>query len=215
MNYYVIASISLLVIYHLIFYIIFRVRPYKTTIGCADEILRVWAANIIEKGKDILAVQSLRNWTMASTLLASTAILIALGVINHLVNNYELDEVTQLIVFNRMDKESWLLLKLILLTFIFFTAFLNFSLSLRSYARVGFMLGTPVDSLPMINAAGASKTLIRGARNYTLGMRGYYLAIPVIFWLFGELFFLIGAAGLIIFLYRVDVLGARKIKSKS
>lgn len=211
---YILSALLILVIYHLIFYIIFVKAPLNTTIGCADAILRSWARNIMENGKDILAVQSLRNWTMATTLLASTAILISLGIINHMVNQYELDEINQLINFQHMNRESWLLLKLTILTIVFFTAFLNFSLSLRSYARVGFILGSPNNSLPFINPFSASKTIIRGARNYTLGMRGYYLSIPVIFWLFGDLAFLIGSIGLIIFLYRVDFQEAQKIKQQ-
>ena len=38
--------------------------------------------DVMRNQRDILAVQTLRNWTMASTFLASTAILIALGVFN-------------------------------------------------------------------------------------------------------------------------------------
>jgi hypothetical protein len=40
---------------------------------------RVWVQSIVDKKRDILAVQTFRNWVMASTFLASTAIRISLG----------------------------------------------------------------------------------------------------------------------------------------
>jgi len=41
-------------------------------------------------------------------------------------------------------------------------------------------------------------------RYYTLGMRGYHLAIPLALWLIGPLWLLAGTALLIATLYRLD-----------
>lgn len=46
--------------------------------------------------------------------------------------------------------------------------------------------------------------LDRGGLHYTLGMRGYYLTIPLALWLFGLLWLLVGTLLLIIILYRLD-----------
>jgi len=46
--------------------------------------------------------------------------------------------------------------------------------------------------------------LDRGGLHYTLGMRGYYLTIPLALWLFGPLWLLVGTLLLIIILYQLD-----------
>ena len=47
---------------------------------------REWVRSVIEERRDILAVQTLRNWSTAASFLATTAILIATGVLHFLVS---------------------------------------------------------------------------------------------------------------------------------
>ncbi|MCJ7594770.1 MAG: DUF599 domain-containing protein, partial [Desulfobacterales bacterium] len=70
----------ILVVYHV--YLIFKVKtaPMATSIGLTNHLRREWVETIMKGSRDILAVQTLRNWVMASSLLASTAILIGLGI---------------------------------------------------------------------------------------------------------------------------------------
>ena len=46
--------------------------------------------------------------------------------------------------------------------------------------------------------------LNHGALHYTLGMRGFYLSIPIALWLFGPLWMLGGTVVLIGVLYKLD-----------
>lgn len=78
----VLPGAAALVLYHV--HLIYRARrnPLSTSIGLAVHMRTLWVRHVMENQKDIVAVQTLRNWTMAATFLASTAILIALGILS-------------------------------------------------------------------------------------------------------------------------------------
>ena len=59
-----------------------RRNPLKTAIGRGNHARQRWVREIMRNQRDILAVQTLRNQVMAATFLASTAILISLGLLN-------------------------------------------------------------------------------------------------------------------------------------
>ena len=75
------ASFLILGIYHL--YWIYRIyrKPMTTSVGITNHLRGHWVESIMEERRDILAVQTLRNWTMAASFLASTGILICLGLL--------------------------------------------------------------------------------------------------------------------------------------
>jgi uncharacterized membrane protein len=159
---------------------------------------------MMQNGKDIVAVQTLRNWTMAATFLASAAILIGLGIFNLAVTADKQGELSQLIApFSSTHPGFWLI-KLIILGADFLFAFFNFTLAVRYYNHTGFMINLPVDSSTEITVEDVTHILDRGGTHYTLGMRAYYLAIPLALWLIGPMWLLIGTLLLIATLYRLD-----------
>jgi len=184
-----------------------------STVGCADEILKEWVKGIVTNNKDILAVQTLRNWTMASTLLGSTAIIIALGIVNYIFDKGDIDLNKQYFDIHSLVGQQQLNAKLLLLVVIFFYIFMNYSLAVRAYSRTGFILGIKAVDGAKIKPENGVKTLIRGARHYTMGMRGYYISIPIILWLFDPYWMLAGMVGLVIFLFMIDYQEAKWINS--
>jgi uncharacterized membrane protein len=46
--------------------------------------------------------------------------------------------------------------------------------------------------------------LNRSGKYYSLGMRAYYLSVPLVFWLFGPLYLVAASVGLVVVLYHVD-----------
>jgi uncharacterized membrane protein len=136
--------------------------------------------------------------------LASTAILISLG----LVASAFRAEITSsaihaLNVFGHTSETLWII-KLFVLSALFFYAFFNFTLSIRYYNHASFLINVPQDLEPSSSVDSASLILNHGALHYTFGMRGFYLAIPLGLWLFGP-FWMLGGSVLIVFiLYRLD-----------
>ncbi len=54
-------------------------RPMSTSLGFNSRARDLWVRAVIRDRRDILAVQTLRNGTMAATFLASTAVVLAMG----------------------------------------------------------------------------------------------------------------------------------------
>jgi uncharacterized membrane protein len=199
------AALLILCIYHIYLYDKVQRQPLHTSIGLAQRTRALWVQMIMKAGKDILAVQTLRNWTMAATFLASAAILIALGILNIAVTSEKQGALSLQLMSDLGSGHPALWLgKLILLGTDFLFVFYNFTLAVRYYNHTSFMINLPTDSSTEISVEDVVKMLDRGGTHYTLGMRGYYLAIPLTFWLFGPLWLLAGTLLLVITLYRLD-----------
>lgn len=158
----------------------------------------------MQERHDILAVQKLRNQLMAAKFLASTAILISLGVTGLAFRPGTFAEISQVLNLTGVKSETIWLVKLMVLALLFFFAFFNFTLSIRYYNHAGFMINIPEANGPDISQDSIAVGLNRGALHYTLGMRGFYLSIPIVLWLFGPLWMLGGTIILIEILYRLD-----------
>ncbi|CAB1275307.1 DUF599 domain-containing protein [Candidatus Nitrosacidococcus tergens] len=179
-------------------------QPLSTAIGLSRRIRKIWVKQIIAENQALLAIQTLRNWTMAATLLSSTAILIALGILNVAFVTESEPELAKLIDYLGYPSENFWLLKLITLSSDFFFAFFNFILAIRYYNHVGFIITVSGHEEANIGVESVTKILQRGANHYTLGMRGYYFSIPLSLWLFGSIWLLVGSLLLIVILLRLD-----------
>ena len=198
------SAIAVLGGYHLHFLLQLRRTPETTTVGRARRHRRDWTAGIVDRHDGILAVQTLRNWSMSASFLASTAIIIAAGLLGFM---FSADKSSALIhQFNLLGSQSVPLLtfKLILLIGDFLATFFSFSLCLRYYNYAALTINTPpaADAEEIVTLS--TDYLERAAGHFTLGMRGYYFAIPLTLWLFGPLWLLLGAVGLTVALYRHD-----------
>ncbi len=198
------SALLLLIIYHVVLYNRVRHDPLSTSLGLAKRTRALWVENIIKEGKDILAVQTLRNWTMAATFLASTAILIGLGIFNLAITADKQGELSLIMAHFGSHHPGLWVGKLILLGGDFLFAFFNFTLAVRYYNHTGFMINLPNEAVTQIGIDEVTDILNRGAMHYTLGMRGYYLAIALTLWLFGPLWLLSGTVLLIAVLYWLD-----------
>ncbi len=191
--------------YHLIHLLEVRYWPRRTSLGRNNRARARWASHIMGRGADILAIQTLRNWTMAATFLASTAIVIALGVLSVALTYEGLDQLNNIFHLAGIRSHKMAVIKALLVVFVFLVAFVSFSLSIRFYNHAGFLINLPrdeEDSRP--DSEAAIRALSRGAGAYNLGMRCYYVAIPFALWLLGPIWFLAGALVMTVLIYRLD-----------
>ncbi len=201
---FVSATTLVLTAYHLFWLLQVKRQPLRTYLGITKHLRRMWVESIMKERRDILAVQTLRNWIMASSFLASTAILIGLGLLSLL---FKPEHVTELpfdltLIFSRL--QALFLVKVLLLIVHFFFAFFSFTLAMRYFNHVNFMINVPLECDPMLNTAYVANILNLGNIHYTLGMRAYYLAAVVALWLFGPEWMFLGAVIMVIILYRQD-----------
>jgi uncharacterized membrane protein len=202
--YYTSAAFLLLAFYHLYWIFLIRNKPLTTSVGITNHLRGHWVEHIMRENLDILAVQTLRNWVMASSFLASTAILISLGLLGIAVSPEKIAEITPSL--NQLVREHrvlWLF-KLMVLIIDFFFIFFNFCLAIRYFNHVNFMINVPSTLAHKITPEYVTKILNSGTMHYTMGMRGYYFAILLLLWLFGPIWMLIGTIFMVIILYHLD-----------
>lgn len=196
----------MLIVYHL--YLHYKQRRHPTyTIQQLNRLTRAaWVQNIMENmQKDIMGVQTLRNSTMASTFLASTAVLLIMGTLTLSGQGDKLDTTWHSLNVIGSSARELFLFKLLLLIIDFFVAFFSFSMSIRYYNHVGYMISIPEALRPKtLTPVRVAQHLNRAGQFNSIGMRAFYFAVPLVFWLFGPQFLFAATIGLIIVLYKLD-----------
>jgi uncharacterized membrane protein len=157
--------------------------------------------------KDILAVQTLRNSMMAANFMASTAVLLIIGVLNlsEKIGHWELDR-HLLVPPDAIPNDFWQI-KLGLLLLDFFVAFYCFSMSIRFYNHAGYMINLLPEQGEKGDQAMVTRTLRylhKAGGYYAFGNRTFYFSLPVIFWFFGVYFLIVGTVLLIVALASLD-----------
>jgi len=198
------ASFFLIIVYHIQLIHQIRTRPLTTALGVTNHLRGHWVESIMEQNRDLLAVQTLRNWVMTSSFLASTAILISLGLVSLAASPERMAEISPgLTELVREHRVLWLF-KLMVLIIDFFFIFFSFCLAIRYYNHVNFMINVPSTLAHKITPEYITGILNRGMMHYNLGMRGYYLGVLLVLWLFGPIWMLLGTVVMLLVLYHLD-----------
>ena len=193
-----------IIAYHMHLYAKVRRDSLKTAIGIGNHARQRWVKGIMRGQRDILAVQTLRNQVMAATFLASTAILISLGLFSAAFRPGVFSEISHALNLLGTKTETLWMFKLMLLAVVFFITFFNFTLAIRYYNHGVIMINTIDENDSTLSAETVTEVLNHGALHYTIGMRGFYLSVPLGLWMFGPIWMLAGSLGLIAVLYRLD-----------
>nr|CAB3480020.1 unnamed protein product [Digitaria exilis] len=212
---YVLVPLGLAVMlgYHLWLLLRIRRRPETTVIGINAINRRIWVRHIMEEpsGKHaVLAVQTMRNSIMASTVLASVAItlsslvvaLVASGAAHGLFSGSG----GGLVVFGS-GGEAVLTLKFFAILVCFLVAFLLNVQSIRYYSHTGLLVNVPLAAhrRPASAVGYVTGTLNRGFYFWSLGVRAYYFSCPVFLWLFGPVPMCASCVAMVAGLYFLDV----------
>jgi len=199
-------SVVLILAYH--GYLRYRLRRNQSyTIQAVNKQARnSWVEGIMaSRDRAIVGVQTLRNSTMAATFLASTAILLTIGVLNLMDKDGVLDRLfsTAHIDGQQLADNLWVM-KLLPLLVVFFWAFFCFSQAIRMYNHVGYLINASGGGNFCPTPTFVARILNRSGHFYSLGMRAYYLSVPLVFWLLGPLYLVMASMGLVVVLYHVD-----------
>jgi uncharacterized membrane protein len=202
------VTVFIIAMYHVYLRRLARRNPASVLSSVATRARTAWVESIMaENDNGILAIQTLRNTTLAATFLASTAILLMLGVLTLSGQGPGLNESWHYLnIAGSLRPALWPVKLLSLLLFLFF-AFFCFSNAIRTLNHVGYMITIEsVPEQPRFSPTQVAGELNRGGRYFSLGVRTFYYLVPVVFWLFGPLY-MVGATCMLvgIFLPRIDV----------
>ncbi|KAJ3185259.1 hypothetical protein HDU85_001309 [Gaertneriomyces sp. JEL0708] len=169
---------------------------------------------------EILAVQTLRNWVMAASFLATTASVVVLSIlalVGSLAADWQPSTMDSPISYAvTFVTDPWFGYRLAVVLIDFMFAFFCFAQSVRFFNHVGMIcnvnateLPEPVTSRTMQNylqpsPKQVSSILNRGCFYYTSGMRFYYLSFPAIAWFWGPISLGVATAFITLVLRVVD-----------
>ncbi len=201
-----VLSLMLLIGYYV--YVGYRNRKDPTfTVQAVNMMARAeWVdAMMRDPGKEVLAVQTLRNSTMAATLMASTAVLLVIGVLTLSAQGDKLEGTWHVLNIAGSTRSEMWLSKLLMMLLDLLVAFFSFAMAVRVYNHVGFMINVPLKrNHKALQPVHVAAHLNRAGAFYSFGMRAYYFGVPLLFWLFAPLFMLLASVALVIALYWLD-----------
>ncbi|WOG85763.1 hypothetical protein DCAR_0104956 [Daucus carota subsp. sativus] len=185
-----------------------RSQPLSTVVGTNARGRRLWVAAMMKDNdkKNILAVQTLRNTIMGSTLMATTSILLCAGLAAVVSSTYSIKKPLNDTVYGGHG-EFMIALKYVSLLLIFLASFMCHSLSIRFINQVNFLINTPQDDAMarVVTPAYISELLEKGCVLNTVGNRVFYSALPVLLWIFGPVLVFMCSVSLVPVLYNLDV----------
>jgi uncharacterized membrane protein len=192
------------------FYLRFRVRRDPTySIHVVNEVARrLWVQHVMANpNRDVMAVQTLRNFIMVGILMVSTATLLIIGT---LTLSSQADTIARSWhAINHLgppSAELWTV-KVLCLLADFLVAFFAFTMAIRLANHVLFMINVPAELRENSEALApdaVARRLNRAGYMIAVGIRSLFVAVPLVFWLFGPVFLVIATIGLLIVLYRLD-----------
>ena len=157
-----------------------------------------WVEELISTGNGILGVQTLRNAIMGAVFFASNTMFLVIGTLS-LTAQKQLGETwSQLnpgVPHSAALTQAKLLLLLLTLLFAFF-CFIN-AIRLFEHASVSIGLKSSIH-------ARVTAQVDAAWRYQGLGVRCYYFAAPILFWLFGALWFVLAGIGAITLMHVID-----------
>lgn len=163
-----------------------------------------WVETVMSSDEcDVLAVQTLSNSVMAASFMASTAILLMIGSLTLSGTAHSAGIWHNLNIGNAHG--DLLTIKLILLLADFFVAFFCFSMAVRFFNHVGYMVNVPRAALSKtLTPAHVAAYLNRAGDYYAYDMCTFFFCVPLVFWLFGPHFMLVAMVVLLAGLYYLD-----------
>ncbi|GMH28171.1 hypothetical protein Nepgr_030014 [Nepenthes gracilis] len=213
-------GLLIMVAYHV--WLLHRIvkHPTKTVIGINSINRRFWVNAMMEDmaKNGVLAVQTLRNNIMASTLLASTAIMLS-SVIAVLMNSScggggggggSRNRVGGLgpldFVFGDRSRLGSSI-KFFCILVCFLVAFLLNVQSIRYYSHASVLVNVPFKKMvsPYLTAEYVARIINRGSYFWSLGLRAFYFSFPLFLWIFGPLPMFFSCIALVFLLHFLDV----------
>ena len=199
----VVVSLAAICGYQVILRMKLRRNPLYTVHAVNIATRAAWVEAVMRSGKaDVLAVQTIRNSVMASSFMASTAILLLIAALSLTASRDHSSSLWHALNVTGGTSDALIAWKLVLLVLDFFVAFFCFSMAVRYYNHVGYMISIPPKT--GYDTAVATAYLNRGGSFYLLGIRSFFYSVPLVFWIFGPLFMVTATFALVAALFPLD-----------
>jgi uncharacterized membrane protein len=163
--------------------------------------------------RSILAVQTLRNMIMGSTLMATTSILLCAGLAAVISSTYSVKKPLNDTVYGAQG-EFMVALKYVTLLMTFLFSFFSHSMSITFLNQVSILISTLGEPKSMLSPEYVSDLFEKGCLLNTVGNRIFYVGLPLLLWIFGPVLVFLCFVATVPVLYNHDFLygcGNRKV----
>lgn len=198
-------GLSVMVAYHI--WLLYRIgkHPMKTVIGINAVNRQIWVRTMMQdtSKNGVLAVQTLRNNIMASTLLASTAIMLSSLIAVLMTGGGGMSAVRRHGLVYGDTSDLGFAIKSFSILICFLVAFLFNVQSIRYYSHASILIN--VGRSPHLSADYVGRAVNRGSYFWSLGLRAFYFSFPMFLWVFGPIPMFVCCLVLVFLLYFLDV----------
>ena len=183
-----------------------KVNPTYTIHGVNQLARSLWVANVMSNAsKDIMAVQTLRNFIMGASLMASTATLLIIGTLTLSGQAESISRSWHVLDIGGTHAAELWIVKVLFLLVDFIVAFFAFVMSVRLVNQVVFMINAPgAAAHHNLTPTAVANRLNRAGNMFATGTRAFFFAVPLVFWLFGPVFLVLATLGLVVTLVQLD-----------
>ncbi|XP_010916649.1 uncharacterized protein [Elaeis guineensis] len=195
------------ILYHIWLWQKIRSQPQQTFIGINSAGRRLWVIAMMKENdkKNVLAVQTIRNAIMGSTLMATTSILLCCGLAAMISSTYSIKQPLNDSVYGAHG-QFVVAFKYVALLFIYICSFVCYSLSIRFIGQVNFLINVPQgDDNSLVTPDYISNLLEKAFALNIAGNRLFYAGLPIILWIFGPVVVLTGSLSMLPILYNMDI----------
>src|SRR5574340_1668775 len=156
----VLSALSV-VAYYLFLSMKIRENPTYTIHGVHELARRLWVANIMRNpAQGVMGVQTLRNWIMGSSLMASTAAILIIGTLTLSGQAENITRSWHVLSMGSTPSPELCIIKVMALLVTFIVAFFAFAMSVRLANHVVFMLNVPeFEALPNLSPESVARRL--------------------------------------------------------
>ncbi|KAG4169607.1 hypothetical protein ERO13_A12G079922v2 [Gossypium hirsutum] len=194
-----------IIFYHCWLWYKVKTQPLSTIFGTNAGGRRFWVSDMIKDNekKNIVAVQTLRNTIMGSTLMATTSILLCAGLAAVISSTYSVKKPLNDSIFGAHG-ELMVSLKYVTILCIFLFSFFCHSSSIRFLNQVGILITSPPHPSSSVTPHYVWELLEKGFLLNTVGNRLFYSALPLMLWIFGPLLAFLCSLTMVPVLYNLD-----------
>ena len=202
------ASVMMVIAYYLVLRARVRRDPVYSIHFVNELTRRIWVESVMNTpGKDVMAVQTLRNFIMLPILMVSTTTLLLIGTLTLSGQAENISRTWHILNIVGSDAAELWLIKVMCLLADFLIAFFAYAMAIRLATHVLFMVNVPQEfqqAHEVLSPTHVARRLNRAGNMIAIGMRALFFSIPLVFWLFGPVFLFVATAGVIAIFSRLD-----------
>ncbi|XP_058754365.1 uncharacterized protein LOC131627539 [Vicia villosa] len=204
----------ILVLYHFWLWHMTRTQPFTTTLGRDADGRRFWVLAMMKDiENNLVAVQSLRNLIMGTTLMSTTSIFLCAGLGAIISSTYSVKKPIKESVFGAHGDFVVVLKYAIVLTILSFSFVCN-TLSSAFINQVNMLICIPQNVKSMVTPEYLSHHIAKAMLLNLVGNRLFYTAITIQLWIFGPLLPFLSSMLMVCILYNLDFVGGTRPKNE-